>query len=274
MIRTRPCTSATAPARKSDTVSSLSITQQIEEALEHDRGRDTTLLSSHRQDWTPGKPTQHTIVLDAPQKEVELNSDGIPNTNAYSGVSDTLPLDNDVKNSKGNTPPEATAKCRQCEDVLDTSTLRDYPFDCSYVNKNNTEQEWISAVVRKFLRSLRDNNRDQLPLDYFVKTYTKTANRLVLGLLNSLCFEHQRVPMLLSTVERAIFNDSQMKDLGWHNHLPDEDCETWMSITARTRHLSRISKRSWMPARLNTVQRAITDHARAPKACCTGSMLI
>ncbi|EYB97958.1 hypothetical protein Y032_0135g1915 [Ancylostoma ceylanicum] len=130
----------------------MSTTRHIEEALEHDRGRDTTLLSSHRQVWTPGKPVQHTIVLDAPsQKEVELNMDD-SNTNPYSGVSDTLSLYSNVKYTEGNTPSEVTAKCRQCKDILDmdSSILRGYLSDCSCVNKNDTEQERTSPVIRNF----------------------------------------------------------------------------------------------------------------------------
>ncbi|EYC32527.1 hypothetical protein Y032_0003g1632 [Ancylostoma ceylanicum] len=243
MMRTRPCTSATAPATQSDTISSMSITEQIKEAPEHDRGRDTTLFSSHRQVWTPGKPTQHTIVVDAPsQKEVELNLDEI--SNAHSGVSDTLSLDNDVQYSEGNTPPDVTASCQECKGILymDSSIPRDYPTDCSYVNKNDTEQERASPVVMNVLRFHRNNNdHGHLLLEYFARTRTK---RPIIEQMNSLCSKQQSLLTLLFTEKRVHFNDSQMKDLVCYGRISDENCVTWKSITVTTRLQSQISSRT------------------------------
>ncbi|EYC40705.1 hypothetical protein Y032_0601g516 [Ancylostoma ceylanicum] len=246
MIRIRPGTSATAHARHCDTISSLSPTRHIEEARKHDRGKDATILSPHCQIRAKGKPTQHKIVLVAQsQHKFELNLDESFNTNAYSGVQDTLSLESDIRNSEGNSPRKMMAQHSKFKDVLniDESFPRDYPSNCSYVSETYTPQEWTSSVVRDGLGLPENNDDDQPPLEYSVKTPTKITK----WQLSSPRFGHKDFPTLLSAVETATSNNTMMKILGWNYYLSDEECRTWMSITARTRLLSQISSRRWKP---------------------------
>ncbi|EYC43496.1 hypothetical protein Y032_0491g2391 [Ancylostoma ceylanicum] len=134
----------------------------------------------------------------------------------------------------------------KCKDVPDEnrSISRDYSSDCFYVSENNTSLEWTSSVVRELLRFYWNNDHYKLLLENLAKTPTKPTNRLVLGRPNNICLDQRGFSMLLSTVERAIPNDPQMKNSGCDCHMPDEYCETWMSITASTRLQSQIPNRS------------------------------
>ncbi|KIH62650.1 hypothetical protein ANCDUO_07065 [Ancylostoma duodenale] len=146
-----------------------------------------------------------------------------PNTDASSDASDKHSLGNDVKGNEGNVLQEIVAEFHQRKDVLNAD----------------------AAILRDHLHDCPNNSITSLDWT--------SHNRLgQQGLLT----KH-------STEDKAVFNNPQMKHLVSDYHISDEDCETWMTITARTRLL-----------KFRSEVRSQVKNARAPKASCRGNVLI